>query len=495
MFRDTVKLGFGHNLVRADIPGVIGIEKFSKIIEKASSADLASLGLFESSSPNYTTYYPDVKAEDLVPAESDFIEPAFRALSEVIVHKNWNPIDFAKPGVLKASTGLLLGQSIYVDHETMTGNAIGAVSRSVWQEKYSANNIQVPAGILANLKIDGKSNPRIARGVNMDPPSVHSTSVTVEFLYEKSHEVADEEFWRKLGSFDKDGNMYRRVATKVIKYNEISLVGHGADPFAQKTGPDGKIINPKYAGISNNSEKAVEVRKEQKFFFMDFKDLVSNSEQETIPLSVNDNDGEDKNNTKLSTMNFLVALCKHLGITTDGQTQEQLEAQLTALLPSLGNTTALTASVTALTNDKTRLEAEVADLKAKQPTEEVTTLQAFKTARLKETREETIRLYTVLSGDKPAEAILTVLKAETTPFETLAALGLQYKTQLEKDMPITCKSCGSTEVNRASAVNQEAGNKGSNNSEPKSNQEVAKNILNKRKKSLNIHGLDEQESK
>ena len=89
--------------------------------------------------------------------------------------------------VLKKSMQMLIGQTINIDHEIAVGNAIGAVSEVFWQPAYKTKSgIEVPAGINAVLKIDGKSNPRIARGVMMDPPSIHSNSVTVRFKWEPS---------------------------------------------------------------------------------------------------------------------------------------------------------------------------------------------------------------------------------------------------------------------------------------------------------------------
>ena len=82
----------------------------------------------------------------------------------------------------------------------------------------------------------------------MDPPSIHSNSVTVQFKWDKSHpNMEDNEFYQKLGTYDSKGVMVRRIVTEVVRYLETSLVSHGADAFAQKIGDDGKIINPNFA--------------------------------------------------------------------------------------------------------------------------------------------------------------------------------------------------------------------------------------------------------
>lgn len=109
------------------------------------------------------------------------------------------PTDFSKNGVLKASMKLMLGQTVNCDHETSIGNAIGSVSQVMWQEGYTDGKFKIPAGINGVLKIDGKSNPRIARGILMEPPSIHSNSVTVQFRWDKSHpELDNNEFWENL---------------------------------------------------------------------------------------------------------------------------------------------------------------------------------------------------------------------------------------------------------------------------------------------------------
>ena len=159
----------------------------------------------------------------------------FRLLSETIVSKNWNPTDFGQNGVLKASMKMSLGQTVNCDHETNIGNAIGAVSQVMWQESYKDGSFTIPAGIDGILKIDGKANPRIARGILMEPPSIHSNSVTVQFKWDKSHpQMEDNEFYQKLGTYDSKGVMVRRMVTEIVRYLETSLVSHGADSFAQK---------------------------------------------------------------------------------------------------------------------------------------------------------------------------------------------------------------------------------------------------------------------
>ena len=178
-------LGSGHSIMLGNKPKQLSDEElFSKFFEASKVNDtIDSYGLF-GSDLNYNTYYPGVTKEDFEPKDSEFIEPVYRLLSEAIVSKYW-PTDFSQNNVLKKSMNMLVGQTVNCDHETSVGNAIGTVKSVYWQPAYKdeTTGLMIPAGINGVLKIDAKSNPRIARGVMMDPPSIHSNSVTVRFKW------------------------------------------------------------------------------------------------------------------------------------------------------------------------------------------------------------------------------------------------------------------------------------------------------------------------
>lgn len=454
-FLDTLKLGFGHSLIMGHTPekitDVMLIEKFNKEIHK--NEDLERFGLFDSNQSNYNTYYPDVTAEDLAPKDSEFIEPTFRALSEVIVHKEFNPVDFSMNSVLRKSMSLLTGASVNVDHETSVGNAIGAVKSVAWQESYKTDSgIQVPAGINSKLKIDGKSNPKTARGIMMDPPSIHSTSVTVQFLWEKSHaNLSEAEFFNGLATFDKDGKLIRRIATKVKRYHEISLVSHGADPYAQLV-RDLKIVNPKWGDISYNSMTG-EHKHHQKYFFYDYQtDVINNS----IPKESNNN--SPLTNTSIMKREHLIILAALMGITlpaTSGTEnvelteaeQTQIQNKITEMV-NLNNTNATTlganqTEITRLLAIETAYNTESATFA------EAVALKAFKDTATKTLRDRVMLAYKKVEGDKALPAIIGLI--ETGDFAALQALEIQYTQQLDAKYPSTCGDCGSTKVTRASA--------------------------------------------
>jgi hypothetical protein len=171
----------------------------------------------------------------IVPCDDDYIYPLFRALSQTVIEGYW--IDYSRPGVLEESTPLLAGQTVYADHHFWNVEKwLGVVNESQWDGE-GQDSDGVP-GINVELKIDALLNPRIARGLLMQPPAIHSASVTVLFEYEYSHPDLLEEgrFWDLLGE-EADGELVRLIATKILAYWELSLVFQGADRGAKQLPP------------------------------------------------------------------------------------------------------------------------------------------------------------------------------------------------------------------------------------------------------------------
>ncbi len=171
----------------------------------------------------------------IVPRDDDYIYPLFRALSQTVIEGYW--IDYSRPGVLEESTPLLARQTVYADHHFWNVEKwLGVVNESSWDAE-GLNSDSVP-GINVELKIDALLNPRIARGLLMQPPAIHSASVTVLFEYEYSHPNLVEEgrFWDLLGE-EVNGDLVRLIATKILAYWELSLVFQGADRGAKQLPP------------------------------------------------------------------------------------------------------------------------------------------------------------------------------------------------------------------------------------------------------------------
>jgi len=491
----------GHSLIFGNSPGGEHLATITKAIAAGSTSGLESLGLFDSTSPNYTTFYPDASAEDWTPKDEDFVYPLFRLFSETIVVKWGTPIDFSKEGVVSSSIGKLVGATLNPDHESKSvGNALGAIKEVEWQKGYTANGVKVPAGVLGRLKLDAKSNPRIARGVMMNPPSIHSISVTVRFDWEKSHPDM-EDFWEKVGSYDKDGELIRLIVSNIISYPEVSLVHHGADPYAQKVDDNGIINNPKYASTVY-SLSAEEDKQGGLHCSLDFKGLCS---------MTNENPIFNKQNSNTMDLKQMLTI---LGLAEDAfATQEELVAHFKALEAShsalkgiakklsLDEDTGLvddtmgtaiqdlmdnqlpkdakliTPEVEALvTGVREHFGEGVIDFEAK------AALASDGEAFLTSLRDDAARLYKLVAGEEKADA--TILKTiENASLEEAKSFKAMYEGLADSTAPLTCQKCGSSDVSRASFKKDPK--------DPKENsfEDTKKEIVDKHKrKASDVHG-------
>lgn len=452
---ESMIIGSGHTIMAGFLPTGVEPQTFSENFYRwnhVSKESVEKLGLF-GSDIDYNTYYPNLTKEDLTPNADEFIEPIFRLLSATIVSKNYNPTDFSQPGVLKASMRMLLGQTVNCDHSTDIGNAIGSVSQVMWQDGYKDGNFMIPAGINGVLKIDGKANPRIARGILMDPPSIHSNSVTVQFKWDKSHpDMDDRDFWDKLGTYDEKGNMIRKVVTEVVRYLETSLVSHGADSFAQKIGEDGKIINPEFAKRTWTSFSEYQEDTKKAYYFTDFKEDINSYQEnnDTPQNNINTNNSLNNNTMNKELKEFLEKLFgDNLLSLAEGQ-EVSTELALSAVQSLVNGKKTLETKITNLTTEKDQLTEQITQKDA-----EIANLTAMSTVGknyIASLREEVVGNYKKLKGDKADETIVTMLNAETTGLQTLISLNKDYKAQLEEKFPLTCSKCGSHDVTRSSSV-------------------------------------------
>ena len=469
---DSMSIGQGHTILAGYVPEKVGAQEFNeKFYEwhKPTQESIQKLGLF-GGNINYHTYYPELKEEDLKPNESEFIEPVFRLLSATIVSKNWMPTDFSQGNVLKNSIKLMLGQTVNCDHETDVGNAIGAVSKVMWQEAYKDGNILIPAGMNGVLKIDGKANPRIARGILMDPPSIHSNSVTVQFTWDKSHpELDDNEFWDKIGTYDSKGNMVRRIVTNVVRYLETSLVSHGADSYAQKIGPDGRIVNPGFANRTWNSYSEYKEDANKIYYFQDLKELGKQDENLDDTLRLNNKDPENhepKNNQKMNQelKEFLEKLFGENMLQLEEGKEVSTELALQLVKGCVSNVTSLQEQITTKDTEIANLKASIASKDT-----EIANLNELATVgknHIANLRESTVTTYKKLAGDQVDETIVTMINAETTGLQTLLSLKKDYEARLDEKFPLHCAKCGSHDINRASSAEESHDDTTNNNEQP-----------------------------
>lgn len=451
-YTGVIQLGSSHSLVLGHKPDSLDHKRICDKLANERKA-LMNFGLFDTASPNYSTYYPDVDAEDLKPKEGDFIYPVFRALSKAIVSKGF-PIDFSQGDVLKKSMNKLIGQSINIDHETAVGNAVGSVKEVFWQDEYkTTDGITIPGGINMVMMIDGKSNPRIARGIMMDPPSIHSNSVSIRFKWEPSHTFEEKwEFYEKVGTYDKDGELVRAVVTEVMTFSETSLVAHGADVFAQKIGEDGKIVNPGYSNSVYEFSK--DDNRVDSTVHIDYKDVDVEqhtfngmfSIKSTIPTNLNTSKSDNnKNNKNVTPMKkeHLEKLASKFNFAEGELTEENFIEKITSTFSTVET-------------EKSNLQTELDNLKGSLLSEEdfanMKKESVIGQKALSDSRAEALRLYKLCKGEKVDDNIVNLIN--TANFETSNSLLSQYKGEAETKFSSACKECGA-EVNLASGIGNE----------------------------------------
>ena len=457
-------LGAGHSIMIPHAPVIpTGFSEKFFDAAKTNKESLSKFGLF--SNIDYNTFFPDVQPKDFNPEKDEFIEPIFRLLSNCIVSKNYNPTEFPAD-VLKASMPLLVGQTVNCDHETNIGNAIGSVVDVFWQEAYkTADGQEIPAGINGKLKIDAKANPRIARGINMDPPSIHSNSVTVQFEWKPSHDFENPwEFWDRLGTYDENGQMIRRIATRIISYKETSLVSHGADPFAQLLDNKGKIINPGYASsVYNSFSEVIKEKVSSSCSAVSTTDYKALGEVAVMHnTSININKGEqpspvDKNQNK-NIMNkelqeFLEKLFGEGMLSLAEGSSASVELVLTEVKKLVQDKKDLSIQLTEAQKNASTLQEKVTNLE--NDAKENTSFIEMGKNHLKEVREATLASYKKISGEEKIDTHIVNLIENTASLDLLISLKSTYDAQLEEKFPLHCADCGSHNINRASSVSQE----------------------------------------
>ena len=466
---DILICGAAHSLVLPHKYDKVPISDL--IINDESSVDHGKYGLFNVTTPNLNTYYPDVKPEDLRPEEGEFIFPIFRLLSEVVVNKMSSPVDFRSQGVLKDSAPLLVGQTVYTEHEQIIGNHIGVVMETYWQDSYTTKGIKVPAGINGILKLDGKSNPKIARGILQDPPAIHSASVSVMYRWAKSHNIDD--FFDKLGTFNDKGELIRKIATEIILYQELSLVPHGADPFAQLIKGD-SITNPEYA-------KKVYHIGGDKFSYVDYKNIPKGD----IEIEISTNNQNSFSNQNSKKMEHLIKLASSVNFSFEGDLKPDSLIQFITdkLKDNLDNEKAYATEIKNLKSEKTTLEASL-----KQATDSLKELEDSKSFievgknHLEEIKNRTENLYKTLKGEDADESMLTLIK-EGDP-KVVNSLLKDYQKQFDELNPLACKDCNSQNISRCSADGD--GGASTGKTQTKSNMEV---IQNRKKKNFSVNRI------
>lgn len=230
-------------------------------VKKAIGLSQEQMLSFYGPSPDTAAFYPNAGMDDILPKPEDFYRVPFRLISATVVGaKSWKATDFSNTELLKGSMGKLVGKPIYFDHDQDILNWVGVIESTSWEGETTQDGVVIPAGINGILVIDGKTNPKIVRGIAMG--AVFSNSVTVKFEWEQSHTFeSPNEFYDKLGSYSSTGEMVRRVVVEIKDYHETSLVWLGADPYAKLINKDGKLVNPDYTAAYIPFSKVGEAEK------------------------------------------------------------------------------------------------------------------------------------------------------------------------------------------------------------------------------------------
>lgn len=338
------------------------------------------------------------------PKDTDYIYPLFRALSATLLSGVW--LDFSKDGVLKAAVPLYMGQTVYTNHgrskmfwgrEFDVNDWVGAISNAYWDEKGEQSG-GVP-GVNVEMKIDWTMNVKLARGLLMKPPAIHSTSSTIIFMWDASHpELLEQRRFFDLLGEEVEGEIVRIVVTKVLAIYEQSLVFQGQDGIAKQLPGDDEVeeMMRRMAQLSGGEPPSQ-------------LQLAKSKETKKVKLTAQ-----------------LIAALAALNITGFAETDEIDEGRFQSLVANLS------------------ARAGAAD------------------QIIADQRAECLRVATLAEGTPGADgaeaklpdAIATVI-GKAGPAE-LSALTTLYTERAQKKFPLTCQKCHSTEVAGRSSVESAA---------------------------------------
>jgi hypothetical protein len=436
----------------------------------------------------------------LIPKQEDFFLFPFRHLSETVVGAGtYKATDFSKDGVLKRGTKLLTGRPAYLNHVQLVGQEIGVVGDTEWVNAYkNSKGVNVPGGIEAPFVIDSVLNADLVRKLSSPVSPIDSCSVTVVFEWEASHEFEhDNDFWWHLGQIIKDDEgeeaMVRRIVTKILSFEESSLVWMGADPYAKILSNNGEVINIDRAAayaknkFSTDPDNAKWDTNRRLFVFdcLD-KDFI-------LHLSKSIPEPERPKPEKYINMDkdLLEFLASHFKTSVDkiqnGQFKKA-DAEKFSVVDAAGFAKMKSGEeFDTVSKDKTTAETRVTELtsevatlkKAKGDLEtEVTTSKTFVELgknTLKAAKDEAKRVYGILAKGKEDKTITDELEAETS-IEKLNAKIKLFGGQVVGEFGGTCGKCGSKDISFRSSVPTEGGDPGKGRKEADSEVNLAEHF-------------------
>lgn len=332
-----------------------------------------------------------------IPQEDDYIFVDFRAISKAYLGARGYHIDLSSGDVLKESVELLKGVTVYPDHYKSVNNWVGAVVDARWEEQSATR----PAGINDTMKIDAVAHPLIARGLQMNPPAIHSSSVSFDLEWTKSHPNMDGyQFWANLGK-EIDGQLVRIIVTKVRGYWEHSLVHNGGDRDARKLNQEAETERFRQQMLSSYDKKSTAF-------------ISMTTMEETMEKTVEGQAEELK-----QSVIFRTELLKQLGIEEESPSIDRVESAVLSLIEKNA----------ALVKDA-----------------------AMGQEYLKSTRAEALRLASITESvnGKLNEGLANTIS--NASLQDALNLKSHYAEKVKTLFPMKCQDCGSTNVECRSSI-------------------------------------------
>ncbi len=386
-------------------------------------------------------------------------------------------------------------------------------------DKKRPGGLKIPAGVEGILKIDAKANPKTARSILNGFITSLSVTVDFEWepshKLVENQTMRDWEW--TIGQMGSDGKMITRKATKIRDVYEASLVWLGADPFAKAVDESGELVNIdttnavefdslSFAGNTESSYNKVADLEKRNYLSSGNLNAIYSYRRE-LGTGLRELDYEpDKN--KLAMKEDVLALLLTLfsvdkeenltkemiegfqlikgeELTTLKGKETELATAKTELIAEKGKVTSKTEELNTANNKIAELKKEDGDatiLKAirdtlskiipeeKDEEEKVVELTAAKVgdvvrgykegsesykAHVEFVRTETKKLYALSAGDKPEDAIVSML--DNAKLSELQALAKTYGQKAIGQFSGTCKDCNSTNITLQSSVTGEPG--------------------------------------
>lgn len=432
-------------------------------ISLASKVDTESLGW---GSSNNNNMYVGESAKDILPKDDDFVGIPFRLLSSTIVAgKSWRATEFP-PNILKSSMYKLEGKGVFTEHDTELTNWVGVIKNVKWVEAKEENGRLIPSGIDATIMVDAKTNPKLVRALAVG--GVYSFSVTIMYDWSPSHEFdSDDDFYANIGKINQDGEMIRRVATKVHDYYEGSVVFMGADPFAKSRDEDGNLINVDGANVYEDSYESIPASAKEDNSILNNYSISCGLTEDVLSLSRQNVSNTNTTNLTFKNNKMTKEVKDKLLELTGKQNLEDItvsdivniqendlevyRADLDDLKESFTQEDGKTLSesvkdVLQAKEDETKaLKTDIDSLK-----EDKEELQSFKDSVINTKKENCIRLYKLSNDGEISSEILDMINS--SDIKTLDTLTKEYSKNTVQTFNGKCKACGSSEISFGNKV-------------------------------------------